>query len=78
MPEEEPIDFTDRAYQVKLPMHARSTATQAVKNNLRDTELLADKNIILGQQKVRCSSTFYRAQADIFGVRVMQRFSGTI
>merc|ERR1711976_403149 len=48
---EVPVDFTDRAYQVELPMHARSTASQAVKNNLRITELMADKTLILGQQK---------------------------
>ncbi len=56
-------DFTDRAYQVQLPAHARSTASQAVKNNIRITELMADKNIILKQQKVslpirRCSDFF--------------------
>ena len=45
-------EFSDIAYQSKLPMHARSTASQAVKNNLRITELMADKNLILGQQKV--------------------------
>ena len=48
----EDIDFTDRSYQTKLPLHARSTASQAVKNNLRITELMADGSIILGQQKV--------------------------
>lgn len=50
-PREHPIDFTDRAYQEELPMHARSTASAAVKNNLRITELMADKNFILKQQK---------------------------
>ena len=34
-------------------MHARSTASQAIKNNVRITELMADKSIILSQQKVR-------------------------
>ena len=33
-------------------MHARSTATQAVKNNIRSTELAADRSLILAQQKV--------------------------
>lgn len=46
------IDFTDHAYQMQLPIHARSTATQAVKSNLKITELMADQNLILGQQKV--------------------------
>lgn len=48
---EEP-DFTDKLYQEKLPMHARSTASKAVKNNLRITEIMADQNLILGAQKV--------------------------
>lgn len=47
------IDFTDHAYQMQLPIHARSTASQAVKNNLRITELMADPNLILGQQKAQ-------------------------
>ncbi|XP_063415405.1 spermatogenesis-associated protein 4-like [Mytilus trossulus] len=47
---EEP-DFTDKLYQEKLPMHARSTASKAVKNNLRITEIMADQNLILGAQK---------------------------
>lgn len=51
-PETEP-DFTDRAYQNKLPMHARSTATQAVKNNLRITEIQADSSRILNAQKAQ-------------------------
>lgn len=51
-PEMEP-DFTDRAYQNKLPMHARSTATQAVKNNLRITEIQADCSLILNSQKAQ-------------------------
>ena len=50
-PDTEP-DFTDRAYQNRLPMHARSTATQAVKNNLRITEIQADSSLILNAQKV--------------------------
>ncbi|XP_033744012.1 spermatogenesis-associated protein 4-like [Pecten maximus] len=45
------IDFTDRAYQNRLPMHARSTASKAVKNNLRITETMADQNLILSAQK---------------------------
>lgn len=51
-PEFEP-DFTDRGYQNKLPMHARSTATQAVKNNLRITEIQADSSLILNSQKAQ-------------------------
>ena len=56
VPPEHEIDFTDRAYQVQLPIHARSTASQAVKNNIRITELMADPNPILAQQKVSIAS----------------------
>jgi len=45
------IDFTDRAYQNKLPMHARTTASQAVKNNLKGTELDAQPSILHTQLK---------------------------
>lgn len=51
-PPEFETDFTDRGYQNKLPMHARSTATQSVKNNLRITEIQADSSLILNAQKV--------------------------
>ncbi|XP_070554443.1 spermatogenesis-associated protein 4-like [Ptychodera flava] len=47
------IDFTDRAYQNKLPMHARSTASQAVKNNLKITEFITEPNLITCQQKAQ-------------------------
>ena len=46
------IDFTDNAYQQRLPMHARTTVAMALKNNLRQTELLADRNNIHTQEKV--------------------------
>jgi len=51
IPPEYEIDFTDRAYQVKLPIHARNTASQSIKTNIRLTELLADSDILLTQQK---------------------------
>ncbi|PVD35250.1 hypothetical protein C0Q70_06531 [Pomacea canaliculata] len=51
MKSEMPEDYTDYAYQVKLPMHARSTASKAVKNNLRNTEILADPCLIVNAQK---------------------------
>lgn len=41
-----PADFSDFPYQSKMPMYARSTATKAVKNNIRVTEEIADPNIV--------------------------------
>ncbi|XP_018428730.1 PREDICTED: spermatogenesis-associated protein 4 [Nanorana parkeri] len=47
------VDFTDRHYQDKLPMVARSTATKAVKSNITLSETLAEPDIIINQQKVQ-------------------------
>ncbi|XP_022109395.1 spermatogenesis-associated protein 4-like [Acanthaster planci] len=47
------IDFTDHAYQLQLPMHARSTASTAVKTNLKITEFQTAPNIITCQQKAQ-------------------------
>ncbi|XP_077333364.1 spermatogenesis-associated protein 4 isoform X2 [Lithobates pipiens] len=47
------VDFTDRNYQDKLPMVARSTATKAVKSNITLSETLAEPDIIINQQKVQ-------------------------
>uniref|UniRef100_H2YZN9 Spermatogenesis-associated protein 4 n=2 Tax=Ciona savignyi TaxID=51511 RepID=H2YZN9_CIOSA len=48
---EQEVDFTDRKYQVHLPMHARSTASHAIKNNLKITECMTEPNIITNKQK---------------------------
>ncbi|XP_029918659.1 spermatogenesis-associated protein 4 [Myripristis murdjan] len=44
-------DFTDQEYQEQLPMVARSTASKAIKNNLRITEIMAEPNISTNQTK---------------------------
>ncbi|XP_056117826.1 spermatogenesis-associated protein 4 isoform X2 [Rhinichthys klamathensis goyatoka] len=44
--------FTDKAYQDQLPMVARSTASVAIKSNLRLSEVIAEPNIIINQCKV--------------------------
>lgn len=46
-------DLNDFAYQLKLPLHARSTASKAVKNNLAHTEVLANKNVLTNAQKAQ-------------------------
>ena len=53
------IDFTDHHYQLTLPMHARATASMAVKTNLKITEFVTEPNMITCQQKV----SWYRASA---------------
>lgn len=45
LPADPPIDFTDHAYQAQLPEHARSTAVQAIRTNLKATELIVYNNI---------------------------------
>jgi len=69
------IDFTDLAYQQQLPIHARSTASQAVKNNIRNTELEADKNIILCQQKAHTIITNHMDQRKQERLQDPERFS---
>ncbi|XP_026186380.1 spermatogenesis-associated protein 4 [Mastacembelus armatus] len=44
-------DFTDQEYQECLPTLARSTASKAIKNNLRITEIMADPDISTNQRK---------------------------
>ncbi|CAB1337365.1 unnamed protein product [Coregonus sp. 'balchen'] len=42
-----------RDYQDQLPMLARATASKAIKNNLRLTEVIAEPNISTNQRKVQ-------------------------
>lgn len=44
-------DFTDQEYQELLPTVARSTASKAIKNNLRMTEIMAEPDISTNQRK---------------------------
>nr|XP_039253972.1 spermatogenesis-associated protein 4-like [Styela clava] len=48
---EPPVDFTDGNYQMKLPLHARSTASHSIKNNLKITEFMTEPNIITNKEK---------------------------
>uniref|UniRef100_S4R5I8 Spermatogenesis associated 4 n=1 Tax=Petromyzon marinus TaxID=7757 RepID=S4R5I8_PETMA len=43
--------FTDARYQRALPMHARSTASQALKSNVRLTQLLAEPSEVATRQR---------------------------
>ncbi|XP_053179659.1 spermatogenesis-associated protein 4 [Scomber japonicus] len=43
--------FTDQKYQELLPTLARSTACQAIKTNLKTTEMMADPDICTNQRK---------------------------
>ena len=45
-------DFTDWPYQQQLPIYARATAVQAIRNNLKGSEFHTDPNNHLLQQKV--------------------------
>jgi hypothetical protein len=47
------IDLTDWPYQQQLPLHARSTAVQAIRNNVKNTEILTDPNSQLLKKKVK-------------------------
>ncbi|XP_027312182.1 spermatogenesis-associated protein 4 [Anas platyrhynchos] len=45
------IDFTDYCYQTQLPMVARSTASKAIKNNIRLTEIMMEPSVTINRQK---------------------------
>lgn len=47
------MDFTDKYYQDKLPMVARSTATKAIKSNITLSETLAEPDLLINKQKVQ-------------------------
>ena len=51
-----PTDLTvaDQAYQVTLPLHARATASTAVKSNFRITEQMAHPDLITNAHQVGC------------------------
>jgi len=53
LPDEDEIDFSDRQYQETLPFHARSTATQSIKNNIANSEFVTDPDRILCGHKAR-------------------------
>jgi hypothetical protein len=44
------IDFTDHSYQSQLPDHARATAVQAIRSNLKGSELQVITNIVTRRQ----------------------------
>ncbi|KAH0616111.1 hypothetical protein JD844_026973 [Phrynosoma platyrhinos] len=50
--QDEEVDFTDRLYQDKLPMVARSTASRAIKSNIKLTEIMVEPNENKNKQKV--------------------------
>ncbi|KAM8939448.1 spermatogenesis-associated protein 4 [Pelodytes ibericus] len=56
------VDFTDWHYQEKLPMVARSTATKAVKSNIKLTEVLAEPDLAVNKQKVQALMELHEYQ----------------
>ncbi|XP_077158554.1 spermatogenesis-associated protein 4 isoform X1 [Paroedura picta] len=50
--QDEETDFSDRLYQEKLPMVARSTASRAIKTNIKLTEIMVEPNINKNRQKI--------------------------
>ena len=55
------IDLTDWPYQQQLPLHARSTAVQAIRNNVKNSEILTDPNSKLLQKKVKFICSIFEA-----------------
>jgi len=53
LPKKGEVDFSDNSYQQQLPFHARSTATQAIKNNIANSEFHTDPDSIICGQKAQ-------------------------
>ncbi|XP_074849094.1 spermatogenesis-associated protein 4 [Carettochelys insculpta] len=56
------VDFTDYYYQEQLPMVARSTASKAIKNNIKLTETMMEPNINKNRQKVNAIINMHMQQ----------------
>ncbi|XP_073197785.1 spermatogenesis-associated protein 4 [Lepidochelys kempii] len=56
------VDFTDHYYQEQLPMVARSTASKAIKNNIKLTEIMIEPNINKNRQKVNAIINMHMQQ----------------
>ncbi|XP_019389892.1 PREDICTED: spermatogenesis-associated protein 4, partial [Crocodylus porosus] len=60
--QDEEVDFTDRYYQEQLPMVARSTASKAIKNNIKLTEVMIEPSIKKNRQKVNAIINMHMQQ----------------
>ncbi|KAL4618229.1 spermatogenesis-associated protein 4 isoform X2 [Arapaima gigas] len=69
------IDFTDRSYQGKLPMVARTTTSGAIKSNLRLSEVLADPRIDKNKQKVQDIIQMHQLQRQMERTENLRRFT---
>ena len=52
-----PTAYSDHAYQATLPLHCRSTALQALRNNFSLTELKLQHDVIAINKKVGMTSS---------------------
>ncbi|XP_003387695.1 PREDICTED: spermatogenesis-associated protein 4-like isoform X2 [Amphimedon queenslandica] len=57
-----PDDFTDRTYQSQLPLYARATASQSIKNNLANTELATEPDYTVCSSKAQAIVDVYNKQ----------------
>ncbi|XP_039606006.1 spermatogenesis-associated protein 4 [Polypterus senegalus] len=71
----EGTDFTDRQYQEKLPMVARSTASKAIKNNITLSETLHETNIETNKSKAQAIIHMHLQQRQLERVQDPKRFS---
>lgn len=60
--QDEEVDFTDSYYQDQLPMVARSTASKAIKNNIKLTEEMIEPSIKKNRQKVNAIINMHMQQ----------------
>ncbi|XP_053258597.1 spermatogenesis-associated protein 4 isoform X1 [Podarcis raffonei] len=72
--QDEEIDFTDSNYQDKLPMVARSTASRAIKTNIKLTEIMVEPNIQKNRKKVNAIINMHMQRRQLEREQVPERF----
>ncbi|XP_058381371.1 spermatogenesis-associated protein 4 [Diceros bicornis minor] len=50
--QDDPVNFTDYSYQMRLPLVPRSTASKSIKDNIRLSELISNPNMLSNELKV--------------------------
>nr|XP_056711640.1 spermatogenesis-associated protein 4 [Euleptes europaea] len=73
--QDEEIDFSDRLYQNKLPMVARSTASRAIKTNITLSEIMVEPNVNKNRQKVNAVINLHLQRRHLEREQYPERFN---
>ncbi|XP_040822153.1 spermatogenesis-associated protein 4 [Ochotona curzoniae] len=51
--QDDPVNFTDYRYQMRLPLVPRSTASKTIKDNIKLSELMGNPNMVTNELKIQ-------------------------